>query len=394
MMGQKEGRMRMVASVVSFLLRHRSGYRDGGVHVLKTVIVMCCFVLTGCASAQILHDKQQARLYADLQQDKVLLKKFRECSFRPYGDPSSAATADAEPREAAPAPSVRPLQMLINNSTLSNDEDVAGLLQVIADLADPSQHKIDFHPHLGRLKNVMELAKRFHSRVRLEEDKLIKEGRPFERLLVAYNRAYFGEIKFTASAGKGGVKGVVKTTSAGFVDRNGNAFAFPGLSVEVSLGPDKTVHLQPGIPDSQRISSDLVRIFLEAVFDAAYRTPAERSATALQVDWKTDPPYPMFDGERLPIAMASFEKVSRDSLRAEAAVISAVGREIRGGGMFGIGNETLAAAVETAAGVIAKKVVEHETFCYFLATNRPEQAQAEEDVKLLAEGNSAKEDAN
>src|SRR5207237_7585831 len=67
MIGQKEGRMRMVASVVNFLLRHRSGYRDGGVHVLKTVIVMCCFVLTGCASAQILHYKQQARLYADLQ---------------------------------------------------------------------------------------------------------------------------------------------------------------------------------------------------------------------------------------------------------------------------------------------------------------------------------------
>jgi hypothetical protein len=98
----------------------------------------------------------------------------------------------------------------------------------------------------------------------------------------------------------------------------------------------------------------------------------------------------MFDGERMPIAMASFEKVSRDSLRAEAAVISAVGREIRGGGMFGIGNETLAAAVETAAGVIAKKVVEHETFCYFLVTNRPEQAQAEEDLKILAEGNSEK----
>ena len=382
--------MRIGGSMVSFLLRGRSGYRDGGDRILRTVVVMCCLVLTGCASAQILHDKQQARLYADLQQDKVLLKKFRECSFRPYGEPSNAVTGDAEPREAEPAPSVRPLQMLINNSTLSSDEDIAGLLQVISDLADPSQHKIDFHPHLGQLKNVMELAKRFHSRVRLEEDKLIKDGGPFERLLVAYNRAYFGEIKFSASAGKGGVKGVVKTTSAGFVDRNGNAFAFPGLSVEVSLGPDKTVHLQPGIPDSQRISSDLVRIFLEAVFDAAYRTPAERSATALQVDWKTDPPYPMFDAERLPIAMASFEKVSRDSLRAEAAVISAVGREIRGGGMFGIGNETLAAAVETAAGVIAKKVVEHETFCYFLATNRPEQAQADEDVKVLAEGDSEK----
>ena len=386
--------MRIAASVGSFLVRGWRRYRDGGDHILKTVVVMSCFVLTGCASGQILHDKLQARLYADLQQDKVLLKKFRECSLRPYGEPSNAETGDAEPQEAAPAPSTRPLQMIINKSTLNNDEDVSGLLQVVADLADPSQHKIDFHTHLDRLKNVMELAKRFHSRVRLEEDKLIKDGTRFERLLVAYNRAYFGEIKFSASAGKGGAKGVVKTTSAGFVDRNGNAFAFPGLSVEVSVGPDRTVHLQPGIPDSKRISSDLVRIFLEALFDTAYRTPAERSATALQVDWKTDPPYPMFDGERPPIAMGSFEKVSRDSLRAEAAVISAVGRQIRGGGMFGIGNETLAAGIETAAGVIAKKVVEHETFCYFLVTNRPEQAQAEEGPQVFAEGNPGKVDPN
>src|SRR5438445_12003137 len=176
--------MRIAVSMGSFLFRGRRRYRDGGVNILKMVVMVCCFVSTGCASSQILHDKQQARLYADLQQDKVLLKKFRECSFRPYGEPSSAATADADPREAAPAPSVRPLQMLINNSTLNNDEDVAGLLQVIADLADPSQHKIDFHPHLGRLKNVMELAKRFHSRVRLEEDEQIEEGGPFERLFV------------------------------------------------------------------------------------------------------------------------------------------------------------------------------------------------------------------
>src|SRR5438067_13155874 len=100
--------------------------------------------------------------------------------------------------------------MLINNSTLSSDEDIAGLLQVISDFADPSQHKIDFHPHLGRLKNVMELAKRFHARVRLDEDKLSTEGRPFERILDAYNRTYLGGINLWRSAGKGGVTRAVK----------------------------------------------------------------------------------------------------------------------------------------------------------------------------------------
>ena len=59
---------------------------------------------------------------------------------------------------------------------------------------------------------------------------------------------------------------------------------------------------------------------------------------------------------------------SRDALRAEAAVTSLVGRTVRGGSVFSIQNETLAATLETAAGVIAKKLVEHEGFCYYQVT--------------------------
>ena len=61
-------------------------------------------------------------------------------------------------------------------------------------------------------------------------------------------------------------------------------------------------------------------------------------------------------------------RVTRDGLRAEAAVTSRVGKAVRGGSVFGIQNETLAATLETAAGVIAKKLVEHEGFCYFQVT--------------------------
>jgi hypothetical protein len=45
-----------------------------------------------------------------------------------------------------------------------------------------------------------------------------------------------------------------------------------------------------------------------------------------------------------------------------------VGRAVRSGSVFGTQNETLAASLETAAGVIAKKLVEHERFCYFQVT--------------------------
>jgi hypothetical protein len=47
-------------------------------------------------------------------------------------------------------------------------------------------------------------------------------------------------------------------------------------------------------------------------------------------------------------------------------VTSAVGKAARGAGVFGTNNETLAATLETAGGVIAKKLAEHHLFCYFL----------------------------
>jgi hypothetical protein len=42
-----------------------------------------------------------------------------------------------------------------------------------------------------------------------------------------------------------------------------------------------------------------------------------------------------------------------------------VGKAVRGGSVFSTQNETLAATLETAAGVMAKKLVEHEGFCYY-----------------------------
>jgi len=60
--------------------------------------------------------------------------------------------------------------------------------------------------------------------------------------------------------------------------------------------------------------------------------------------------------------------VIRDALRAEAAVTSFVGKAVRGGSVVGASNETRAATLEPAAGVIAKKLVEHEGFRDFQVT--------------------------
>ena len=121
--------------------------------------------------------------------------------------------------------------------------------------------------------------------------------------------------------------------------------------------------------DSQRVSADLMRIFLEAFFDAAFRVPAVHGATALRVRSNSqESPYPEFDADHPTISLEALARVTRDALRAEAAVTSLVGKAVRGGSVFGTQNETLSATLETAAGVMAKKLVEHEGFCYFQVT--------------------------
>ena len=167
------------------------------------------------------------------------------------------------------------------------------------------------------------------------------------------------------SAGAG-LRGVVKVTSKGFVDRSGNALLFPGISAEIEVSPANSVRMSATTVDSQRVSADLMRIFLEAFFDAAFRVPAVHGATALRVGPNSqESPYPEFDADHPTISLEALARVTRDALRAEAAVTSLVGKAVRGGSVFGTQNETLAATLETAAGVMAKKLVEHEGFCYY-----------------------------
>jgi hypothetical protein len=194
-------------------------------------------------------------------------------------------------------------------------------------------------------------------------------------LLLAYNKAYFGDIRYTAGPGTGsGLRAVARVTSDGFIDRNGNVWRFPGLSVEVTKEPGQRPAAASSQVDSRRIAADLTRVFLEAFFDAAFREPAVEGATALRIQWKAaGRPYPLFDADHPPIPLDAFARVTRDALRAEAAVTSEVGKAVRGGSIFSTQNETLAASLETAAGVIAKKLVEHGGFCYFQTIQQGER---------------------
>ena len=76
--------------------------------------------------------------------------------------------------------------------------------------------------------------------------------------------------------------------------------------------------------------------------------------------------------------LEALARVTRDAMRAEAAGTSLVGKAVRGGSVFGTQNETLAATIETAAGVMVKKLVEHEGFCYYqVSEGKPTNAARE-----------------
>jgi hypothetical protein len=344
-------------------------------------LLVILLVQAGCSSS-VLQLRDQLDLHRGefrqkLADKKELTTKFLACTGQAHDEPLSErrdADSSLEPlslqTQEGHAMSVRPLADVIDTIRRRHPDKGASLsilADVLGDMTNDATARID----LDKLTQVIEMAGRWHAHLGLDEDQLEQDSSRFARMLLMYNKAYFGDLNFMArpvSAGAG-FRGVVKVTSKGFVDRSGNALLFPGISAELEVSPANSVRISATTVDSQRVSADLTRIFLEAFFDAAFRVPAVHGATALRVGPNLqESGYPEFDANHPTIPLEALARVTRDALRAEAAVTSLVGKAVRGGSVFSAQNETLAATLETAAGVMAKKLVEHEGFCYFQVT--------------------------
>ena len=317
-------------------------------------------------------DLNQASFHDKLAAKQGLADEFVACTARAY-DERAAIPPDHSLQEvdAGPDGPIRAIHTLITRvkeGRPSHAESLLILEDMLSDWKGTSYGRLD----LRKLRKVVEVIKQWHVHFDFDEDALAEDGSRFAQLLLAYNKAYFGDIRYAAGpVADSDIRAVGRVTSKGFIDRNGNVWRFPGLSVELTKEPGQRLAVASSQVDSQRITADLTRVFLEAFFDAAFREPAVENATALHVQWKASGrPYPAFDADHPPIALDAFARVTRDALRAEAAVTSEVGKAVRGGSVFSTQNETLAAGLETAAGVIAKKLVEHGGFCYFQIQQR------------------------
>ena len=341
-------------------------------------LLVLLLVQTGCSSS-VLQLRDQLDLHRGefrqkFDDKKELVTKFLACARQAHDEPlnerrDGATSLDPLLQQSpeSQATSVRPLTSLIDRVRWRHQgKDTS--LYILADVLNDVANDANAHIDLGKLTEVIEVARQWHGHLGLDEDQLEQDSSRFARLLLAYNKAYFGDLSFTARSDYAGAgpRGVMKVASKGFVDRSGNALLFPGISSDTEISPANSVRMSGTTIDSQRVSADLMRIFLEAFFDAAYRVPAIHGATALTVGPTfQEVAYPEFDANRPMISLEALARVTRDALRAEAAVTALVGKAVRGGSAFGTQNETLAATLETAAGVMAKKLVEHEGFCYY-----------------------------
>jgi hypothetical protein len=344
-------------------------------------LLVSLLVQAGCSSS-VLQLRDQLDLHRGefrqkLADKKELTTKFLACTGQAHDEPLSErrdADSSLEPlslqTQEGQAMSVRPLAAVID-MILRRHPDKGASLSILADVLGDVTNDVTARIDLDKLTQVIETAGRWHGHLGLDEEQVEQDSSRFVRMLLAYNKAYFGDLSSAArsdSAGAG-LRGVVKITSKGFVDRSGNTLLFPGISAEIEVSLANSVRVSATTVDSQRVSADLIRIFLEAFFDAAFRVPAVHGATALRVGPNLqESGYPEFDANHPTIPLEALARVTRDALRAEAAVTSLVGKAVRGGSVFSAQNETLAATLETAAGVMAKKLVEHEGFCYFQVT--------------------------
>lgn len=333
-------------------------------------------LISGCGLPLVdLHenvDQYERSFREKVATEEELANKFLACARKPFRERGTDHVDPTEP--ASPTPSsvkdderlnpVRALVEKIKHNHRAQGESLAVLDDLLSDWPDKPIERID----IGKLQRIVDVVRHWHAHLDFDEDELSRDTSRFAQLLLAYNKAYFGDISFSGeqTVSGTGIRVVTKNTSSGFTDRIGNTWLFPGLSVSASTEFGETVQFVASPVDSQRLSADLVRVFLEAFFDAAFQQPAVGGATALQIDWKGGlTPYAPFDADHPPIPLEAFARVTRDALRAEAVTTSLVGKAVRGASIFSTQNETVAATLETAAGVIAKKLVEHQGFCYY-----------------------------
>jgi hypothetical protein len=148
---------------------------------------------------------------------------------------------------------------------------------------------------------------------------------------------------------------------AGFVTRFGAKFQFPPMGFKIDPAAESVVSFSK--VDYVEIGHDLIRVFLEALFDAASPLPAVSEATGVQAEvlrpFKPDQaPYEF-------ISETDYTRMNEQANAVESGVSFTVSKVIRGMGVFSINNEAVETLIENIVGTIARKSFEKLNWCWY-----------------------------
>lgn len=169
-------------------------------------------------------------------------------------------------------------------------------------------------------------------------------------------RRLFGEL----GAESGKIFGRIDTQ--GFVTRGGQDHKFPAVEAAIEVGGKVETTL--GDIDFIAVGSDLLRVYLNAVFDAHDRIPSVSNATGRSALGE-GVRLAVNDPETTKVDETEFERVEGRAAQVEGTVATAVGRLVRGIGLLSLNNEALATILETAVGVAARKFAEKTAWCWY-----------------------------
>lgn len=165
--------------------------------------------------------------------------------------------------------------------------------------------------------------------------------------------------------------GTVSDTA--FVARGGKSYQFKEVGVTFTPEGDKALSITK--IDSVGVVADLTRVVIEAMFDSRDRLPAVANATGVVFPSTLDPKpialienNPCAEGDANPdcarmLSADRFAKVEGIAAQVDGITLGLVGGIVRGGSVFALNNEHLAAFIENAIATSARKTTEKIAWC-------------------------------
>lgn len=176
-----------------------------------------------------------------------------------------------------------------------------------------------------------------------------------------------------------------KVGTAGFVTRGGDMLQVPGINI--TFDPTKPQVSVTKI-DYASVGADLVRVLLEAIFDAHDRIPAVSNATGV-VDVAAEPgmasvglvdfgKITQWSPSYTAITSTQFGDIQSFANSLDSATAAGTGQLIRGLGPTAMNNDALAKVIESAVGTTVRKVGEKLAWCWYATTPAAKRAQSPE----------------